>query len=81
MRCKLCGNTQSLERHHLIFGRGRRELSEKYNLVDWLCGRCHRKVHMQRNLMDWSKQEGQKRFEKEYGREEYMRVFGRNYLE
>ena len=41
--CYLCRRfynlrtTRGLEEHHILFGRGRRELSERYGLKVWLC--------------------------------------------
>ena len=43
--CYLCRKrynlrtTRGLEEHHILFGRGRRELSEQYGLKVWLCHR------------------------------------------
>lgn len=79
MSCYLCGSPIS-EEHHLIFGRGMRELSEQYGLVIHLCRACHEEMHRNKVMMAWSKAEGQRRFEAEHGHEEYMKIFGRNYL-
>lgn len=79
MSCYLCGSPIS-EEHHLIFGRGMRELSEQYGLVIQLCRTCHEEMHRNKVMMAWSKAEGQRRFEAEHGHEEYMKIFGRNYL-
>lgn len=79
MSCYLCGS-QISEEHHLIFGRGMRELSEQYGLVIQLCRACHEEMHRNKVMMAWSKAEGQRRFEAEHGHEEYMKIFGRNYL-
>lgn len=41
--CYLCRRfynlrtVRGLEEHHILFGRGRRELSEQYGLKVWLC--------------------------------------------
>lgn len=79
MRCYFCGNPNT-ERHHLLFGRGMRALSEKYGLVIPLCRDCHRELHRSKVMMAWSRAEGQRRFEKEHGREAFLAVFGKNYL-
>lgn len=79
MTCYICGATAT-EVHHLIYGSGFRELSDKYGLTERLCRDCHAKVHTQKMLMVWSKQEGQRRFEAIYGHDEYMRIFKRNFL-
>ena len=45
--CYLCRKrynlrtTRGLEEHHILFGRGRRELSERYGLKVWLCHDHH----------------------------------------
>ena len=45
--CYLCRKrynlrtTRGLEEHHILFGRGRRELSERYGLKVWLCHNHH----------------------------------------
>ncbi len=45
--CYLCRRmynlrtTRGLEEHHILFGRGRRELSERYGLKVWLCHNHH----------------------------------------
>lgn len=79
MSCYFCGNPNT-EIHHLIFGRGLRELSDKYGLVVPLCRDCHNELHHNKVMMAWSRAEGQRRFEAEHGREEFMRIFGKNYL-
>lgn len=50
--CYLCRKrynlrtTRSLEEHHILFGRGRRELSEQYGLKVWLCHNHHNEPHL-----------------------------------
>lgn len=50
--CYLCRKrynlrtTRSLEEHHILFGRGRRELSERYGLKVWLCHNHHNEPHL-----------------------------------
>ena len=77
--CEVCGRWGNLHRHHLIYGTGYRKLSEKYNLIMYVCVNCHEEIHRGK-LGLWSKQEGQKRFIKKYGEEKYMEVFKRNFL-
>ena len=86
--CFLCsrnGATDPLEQHH-IFGASNRKLSEKYGLKIWLCGNnCHRNgssaVHQNRTTADQIKAAGQAKWEETYGtREDFLRLFGRNYL-
>ncbi len=79
MSCYFCGNPQT-ETHHLIFGRGLRELSDKHGLVIPLCRACHGELHKNSSMMAWSRAEGQRRFEKNHSHEEFMKIFGKNYL-
>ena len=78
--CKICGIWGHTQKHHLIFGTGYRKLSDKYGLIINVCFKCHRKIHDNGEMALWSKQEGQRIFEKEHGHTKYMEVFGRNFL-
>lgn len=86
--CFLCGRNgrgDRLERHH-IFGGARRPLSEKYGLTVYLCGnRCHRSgefsAHRNKETALYLHQAGQRMFEERCGnREEFIRIFGKDYL-
>lgn len=86
--CFLCGKNGSvdpLEEHH-VFGAANRKHSEKYGLKIWLCGNsCHRNgplsVHRNRAVSDRVKAIAQAKWEETYGaREEFLQIFGRNYL-
>lgn len=85
MICELCGREGKTERHHVFFGRANRKLSEKYNMVACLCPDCHQygaqAVHRCRSTDLLLKIEYQRRFEEEHTREEFVRVFGRNYID
>ena len=81
--CWVCGSTKWLESHH-IFGASNRKSSEIYGLVVWLCPEHHRGnngVHSGGELMEMLHKVGQKEFEKMHSREDFMKVFGRNYLD
>ena len=82
-RCYICGRYGDLEWHH-IFGGANRQNSTKYGLVVPLCHACHNEppngVHFNRERMDALRREGQKAFESMSSHEEFMRIFGRNYL-
>ena len=88
--CYLCRyldgkeETVCLEDHHL-FGAYNRKWSEKYGLKVWLCIEHHREgkeaVHRNKLVMDHMHQVGQIAFEKNHTREEFLNVFGRNYLD
>lgn len=85
--CFMCGRNGSadkLDRHH-VFGAANRKHSEKYGLVVMLChDRCHengeRAAHRDKGTADYLHQVGQKYFEKDHTRDEFMKIFGRNYL-
>lgn len=82
--CFLCGSRVGLEEHH-IFGGANRKWSEAYGLKVWLCGiQCHREgmnsVHKNRAVSDRLKRLGQIAFEARHTHEEFMKIFGKNYL-
>lgn len=86
--CYLCGRNgycDTLESHH-IFPSSNRKYSEQYGLKVWLCGeRCHRNgkqsVHRNSDVALRLKQDGQRKFEETHTREEFIQIFGRNYLD
>lgn len=82
-RCFLCGSTTWLERHHCIGG-SYRKLSDRYGLTVKLCHRCHNEppigVHFNKDAAMYLRQAAQKAFEKKYSHDEFLRVFGRNFL-
>lgn len=84
-RCIFCDTTVDLHRHHIFFGNGRRELSEKYGCWAFVCAKHHNmsnmSVHRNKTFDLSLKELCQAEWEKYYGsREEFIRIFGRNYL-
>lgn len=84
-RCFACGTRCALHTHHCFAGTGRRSLSEKYGLTVKLCYKHHNGsingVHCGNGELDQQiKQAAQKAFEKQYGHDKFMKVFGKNYL-
>ncbi len=82
--CYISGSTYNLEKHH-IFGASNRKNSEKYGLTVYLTHDWHNEppngVHHDAKLMQEMKEMGQRAFEETHGtREDFMRIFGRNYL-
>lgn len=82
--CYLCGRCTHTEVHH-IFGGPNRTLSEEYGLKVDLCVECHKfgpnAVHRDPDVMEDLHRQGQEAFEAQIGsREEFMRIFGRNWL-
>lgn len=87
--CYLCGKEggyyNPLEEHHVIYGKGNRPLSEKYGLKVMLHAvTCHKHGNGPHNNAETRKklcQDAQKAFEAKHGsREDFMRIFGKNYL-
>lgn len=86
-KCAITGYTgPGLQRHH-VFGAANRNLSEKYGLWVWLkwdrhiADSPHATPHNDRATDLWLKRIAQRRFEEVHGtREDFVRLFGRNYL-
>lgn len=84
--CLVCLTTRNLHRHHVYGGVGRRSKSEKYGCWVYLCARHHNMsndgVHFNKELDLRIKRMCQKRWEDKYGtREDFIKVFGSNYLD
>lgn len=82
--CFLCNRKiKQVNRHEIFFGRNRKQ-SMKYGLVVYLCDDCHTisnlSVHNNYFTDLKLKQLGQAAFEKKYSHEEFMTIFGKNYL-
>ena len=75
----LC-TTVGLEEHHIMFGRGRRELSERYGLKVWLCHNHHNEppmgVHFNENVRHELEKTAQIAFDHLHGPGSFDRVFG-----
>ena len=82
--CTLCGSPYQLETHH-VFNQAYKKKSEKYGYLLTLCNACHtgsrNSVHNNADLRKRLKAEAQKHFEVSHSRQEFMAIFGRNYLE
>ncbi len=82
--CYITGRTDHLHKHHIFFGPNRKN-SEKYGCWVYLIGELHnlskRGVHFNKELDLRLKHECQRKFEAKHGHEEFMRIFGKNYLE
>lgn len=78
-KCYICGRYTATETHHMLHGI-RRKAADKYGLTCQLCHNCHMNLH-DKGFHDLElEQEAQRRFEKKYGHEKFMEVFGKNYL-
>jgi len=81
--CFFCKTTMDLEEHHVVYGTANRKQSEKNGLKVWLCHEHHTGnsgVHVNKDLDTQLKEFAQKTFEESHTHEEWMRVFGKNYL-
>ena len=86
--CYLCGANGTMDylHWHHVFGGPNRHYSEKYGLKVRLCGqKCHENgpnaVHRNKEVNLALKAAGQQAVEQTHGdREEFVRIFGRNYL-
>lgn len=84
-QCFLCkGPKQCI--HHIYFGSGRRNISDREGFVVPLCNACHKDsmfgVHGkygEKNAL-YLKQVCQEKYEETHTREEFMKLIGRNYL-
>lgn len=89
--CYLCMLNRDYRRHpvvhehHIYDGRPNRQISEEEGLKVYLCVKHHidgpEAVHNNIKNMRILQKEGQKAYEKEHSREEFMQRIGRNFLE
>ena len=73
-----------LEEHHVMEGTANRKLSEHYGLKVYLDPQHHRlskeSPHQNAEINEKLHVEAQKAFEKRHSYEEWMEVFGKNYI-
>lgn len=73
-----------LEKHHFMHGTANRRLAEQYGLWGYLCSRHHNNgpeaVHNNHETDLLLMRTAQWEFEKLYGHEKWMDVFGKNFL-
>ena len=83
--CFLCGRTSGKLDRHEAFPAANRQKSKKYGLWCSLCHyECHLNgVHVHAVMGRYVKREAQKAAMREYGwtTEEFIKMFGKNYLE
>lgn len=79
-RCYLCGSTYKLTWHEIYAGKNRQN-SMRYGLCLRLCLNCHSKEQEDSQFNDYWHKQGQLYWEKNIGsREEFIKVFRRNYI-
>lgn len=85
--CFLTGSKNNLHKHHVYEGYGKRNLSEKYGLWIWLREDWHDmsdySIHFDERLNRRIKGQVQEIAMKHYNwtKEEFIKIFGRNYIE
>ena len=79
-RCFRCGKTVNLDLHHIMHGTANRRWSTKLGLVCWLCRPCHNLAHCDYMTNKALQKVAQTAFEQEHTRQEWMKIFGKNYL-
>lgn len=79
-RCFVCGRTGALDLHHMMHGVANRRLATRWGLTCYLCRTCHVRAHSDKKLNLWLEQQAQTAFEKTHTRQEWMTIFGKNYL-
>ena len=74
-----------LEEHHVMFGTADRQISDRYGLTVWLCPSHHNRgmfsAHMNRKTNLILRRHAQREFEKQHSHDEWMELFGKNYME
>lgn len=83
--CFVCGCGGPMHIHHIFYGTANRSNSDKHGLIIPLCPKHHNMsnegIHFNKDLDEGMKKLGQITFENVVGdREDFMRIFGRNYL-
>lgn len=78
-RCYLCGRYRPEHVHHCMHGPNRKN-ADRYGLTVHLCTACHMALHDTGTKDLELEQTAQKAFESKYSRNEWMRLFGKNYL-
>ena len=81
--CYITHSTERLHKHHLMRG-SHRKAAEKYGCWVWLRNDWHTdasySIHNNPRLEMQLRQICQMNFEKIYGHEKWMQVFGKNYI-
>lgn len=78
-KCYLC-KAKKEDLHEIYEGKNR-QLSMKYGLVIPICRKCHISVTNNKTLQEKLHKVGQKVFKKYYKTENFVKIFGKNYLD
>lgn len=77
-RCYICKAKKN--DLHEIFGGSNRQASMKYGLVIPVCRKCHDMIPKSETLTENLHEVGRKAFKKNYKTENFVQIFGKNYL-
>lgn len=78
--CYITGSMVNLDKHHIYYG-SRRKASDQWGCWVWLRHDVHMDLHQRDPELDQQiKEQCQRAFEKVYGHEKFMEVFGKSYL-
>ena len=77
-KCYIC-RAKKDDLHEVFAGRNRQN-SMKYGLVIPVCRNCHEMIPKNKTLNENLHKVGQKAFEKHYKTENFIQIFGKNYL-
>lgn len=68
----------------VFYGNSNRKQSEKYGCWVWLCGKHHNLsdfgIHFDKELDLKVKKMAQSKFEENHSRQEFMQIFGKNWI-
>ena len=83
-QCFQTHRTDGLKEHHIYFGNGLREISEKNGFKVWLSSDWHQDhrigVHHNREFDLYLKRKCQEKYEETHSRDEFMKLIGTNYI-
>lgn len=78
--CYVCGGNKKRDALHEIFEGAYRQRSMKEKMVLPLCLKHHNQIHSNNEMALYYKRMAQQKYEETHTREEFIKMFGRNYL-
>lgn len=91
-KCYLCillnhdnSTKKTIHEHHIFFGTKNKDNSERTGLKVYLCPEHHlfgkMSVHRNQEVREFLERIAQRKFEETHTREEFVKIFGKNYLD